>query len=116
MLGITHLRHISLFTPVLQEQADFYEKIWGLDKLQEDENNVYFRGAGSENHILHLQKGEKRGLHHIAFGVVDKHAVDSAAEKLKELGIPVIQEQAIWTKREQDTGFAFSIRKADASS
>lgn len=92
MLGITHLRHISLFTPVLKEQADFYEKIWGLDKLHEDEASVYFRGAGSENHILHLQAGEKRGLHHIAFGMIDKHAVDAAAETLRELGIPLVAE------------------------
>lgn len=91
MLGITHLRHISLFTPVLKEQADFYEKVWGLDKQYEDEQAVYFRGAGSENHILHLQAGEKRGLHHLAFGMIDKHAVDSAAEKLAALGIPLIQ-------------------------
>ena len=52
VLGITHLRHISLVTPVLKEQADFYEKIWGLDKVSQYDHSVYFRGAGPENHIL----------------------------------------------------------------
>jgi catechol-2,3-dioxygenase len=72
MVGITHLRHIGLITPVLQEQANFYEKIWGLDKVAQDDKTVYFRGAGPENHILSLHAGEKRGLQHIAFGMVDK--------------------------------------------
>lgn len=48
MLGITHLRHISLIIPVLKEQAEFYEKIWGLDKVTQEETSVYFRGAGPE--------------------------------------------------------------------
>ncbi|WP_018130850.1 VOC family protein [Effusibacillus pohliae] len=90
MLGITHLRHISLLTPVLQEQADFYEQIWGLDKVFQDEDSVYFRGAGPEHHILSLHAGEKRGLHHIAFGMVDKYAVDQAAEKLAEKGVRIV--------------------------
>lgn len=90
MLGITHLRHISLITPVLQEQANFYEQIWGLDKVSEGEDSVYFRGAGPEHHILSLHTGERRGLHHVAFGMVDKDAVDEAAEKLAALGVPII--------------------------
>ena len=63
MLGITHLRHISLITPHLEEQIAFYRDVWGLYLLQQDENEVFFRGASSENHILHLIRGEERGLH-----------------------------------------------------
>lgn len=90
MLGITHLRHVGLITPVLEEQAHFYEHVWGLDRVQGDEDVVYFRGAGPEHHILSLHAGEKRGLHHIAFGMVDKLAVDRAAEILAEQGVPII--------------------------
>ncbi|QOS89162.1 VOC family protein [Peribacillus sp. JNUCC41] len=93
MLGITHLRHISMITPNFDDQAEFYEKVWGLDRVDvpEEENTVYFRGAGPEHHILSLHKGEKRGLHHIAFGMVDKNAVDRAAGILQSKGVRIIE-------------------------
>ena len=93
MLGITHLRHISMITPNFDDQVEFYEKVWGLDRVDvpEEENTVYFRGAGPEHHILSLHKGEKRGLHHIAFGMVDKNAVDRAAGILQSKGVRIIE-------------------------
>ncbi|WP_221563054.1 VOC family protein [Alkalihalobacillus sp. TS-13] len=91
MINITHLRHISLLTPNMTEQAEFYDGIWGLDKVFEDVESVYFRGEGPEHHILNLKSSEKRGLHHLAFGMVDKNAVDQAAETLASLDIQIIQ-------------------------
>ncbi|QQK74445.1 VOC family protein [Salicibibacter cibarius] len=92
MLGITHLRHISLITPTLNEQSNYYESVWGLDKVYEDDQSVSFRGAGPENHILNLRAGDRKALHHIGFGMADNIAVDQAAEKLKELNIPIVSE------------------------
>ncbi|MDQ0269833.1 VOC family protein [Cytobacillus purgationiresistens] len=108
MLGITHLRHISLITPNLEEQAAFYEKIWGLDKTAQNENAVYFRGAGPENHILSLHSGEESRLHHIAFGMVDKHAVDRAAEILTSKGVPIIQEPGYLDEEGKGYGLRFA--------
>jgi len=107
MLGITHLRHISLITPVLQEQADFYEKIWGLDKVSQDDDSVYFRGAGPENHILSLHAGENRGLHHIAFGMVDKNAVDRAAEILASKGVKMVSPPGYLDEEGKGYGLRF---------
>lgn len=107
MLGITHLRHISLITPHLEEQIAFYRDVWGLDLLQQDENEVFFRGASSENHILHLIRGEERGLHHIAFGMQDKYAVDQAYEKLVDLGVPIVQEPGYLDEFGRGYGFRF---------
>lgn len=107
MLEITHLRHVSLITPKLDEQIQFYEDIWGLDKISEDENNAYFRGAGPEHHILHLTRGNRRGIHHIAFGMVDKIAVDQAAEYLKEKGVDVIQEPGYLDEKGSGYGLRF---------
>ncbi|MBM7644893.1 catechol 2,3-dioxygenase-like lactoylglutathione lyase family enzyme [Scopulibacillus daqui] len=90
MIGVTHLRHVSLITPSLSEQSQYYEKVWGLDKVYESGDSVYFRGASPENHILSLHAGEKKRLHHIAFGMVDKNAVDEAAETLASLNVPIV--------------------------
>jgi catechol 2,3-dioxygenase-like lactoylglutathione lyase family enzyme len=107
MLGITHLRHISLITPNLAEQVKFYEDIWGLDLLSQCETEAFFRGAGSENHILHLIEGEARGLHHLSFGMQDKIAVDQAAEELTKLGVPIVQEPGYLDEFGKGYGFRF---------
>lgn len=108
MIGITHLRHISLITPNIEEQAAFYEKVWGLDKTAEDEQTVYFRGAGPENHILSLHSGDRSALHHIAFGMVDKHAVDRAAEYLQEKGVPIVQAPGYLDEEGKGYGLRFA--------
>ncbi|WP_209123422.1 VOC family protein [Alkalihalobacillus sp. BA299] len=107
MLGITHLRHISLITPNIKEQADFYQEIWGLDKVYEDNENIYFRGSGPEHHILHLKAGDKKGLHHLAFGLVDKFAVDQAYEKIKKEGCPIVSEPGYLDEQGGGYGFRF---------
>ena len=90
MEGLTHLRHISLISPEVQKQDDYYRNVWGLDPVYQDDNSVYYRGMSSEHHILSLHSGDKKGIHHIAFGMIDKKAVDNAYEKLLELEIPIV--------------------------
>ncbi|ARF16066.1 VOC family protein [Sporosarcina ureae] len=109
MLEITHLRHISLITPNLEEQIEFYRDVWGLDVVSQDDNHVYFRGSSPEHHILHLQRGERRGLHHIAFGMVDKIAVDKAAIFLKEKGVEIIQQPGFL----DEVGGGYGLRFVD---
>lgn len=109
MLDIIHLRHISLFTPNFEGQIQFYEEIWGLDIVERDDENVYFRGAGPEHHILHLINSEKRGLHHMAFGMADKQAVDQAAVYLKEKGVKVVQEPGYL----DESGGGYGLRFVD---
>jgi len=107
MLNLTHLRHISLFTPNFEEQVQFYEEIWGLDVVERDNDNIYLRGAGPEHHILHLRNSDQRGVHHIAFGLVDKKAVDEAAIYLKENNIKVVQEPGYLDEAGKGYGLRF---------
>lgn len=107
MIGMTHLRHISLVTPVLKETADYFENIWGLDKVSGNERSVYFRGSGPEHHILSLHQGEQRGLHHIAFGMVDKIAVDKAAEYLASKGVRIISDPGYLDEEGRGYGLRF---------
>lgn len=106
-MKITHLRHISLITPQFEKQVQFYRDVWGLDLLEKDKKEAFFRGAGSENHILHLIKGEKPALHHLAFGMQDKHAVDQAAEEIRKYGMPIIQEPGYLDEFGKGYGFRF---------
>jgi len=107
MLGIKHLRHISLFTPNFEEQKAFYQHVWNLDIVHENEQEVYFRGRSKENHILHLRRSDHRGLHHIAFAMEDKNAVDRAYEKVVEQGIRVVQKPGYLDEFGGGYGFRF---------
>lgn len=62
MLGITHLRHISMITPNFDDQAEFYEKVWGLDRVDvpEEENTVYFRGL--DRNIIFLASTREKNV------------------------------------------------------
>lgn len=91
-MELTHLRHVGLFSPNLKEQAKFYEAIWGVDKIAEDGDSIYFRGASSEHYILSLHAAQRRGLHHLAFGMKNEAEVDSAAKELRSQGIQIVSE------------------------
>lgn len=108
MLGITHLRHISLITPKLAETAKFYEDVWGLDLVTKDEQAAYFRGAGPEHHIMSLHAGDYTGLHHIAFGMVDKNAVDRAAEILASKNVPIVSPPGYLDEEGRGYGLRFT--------
>src|SRR5699024_12160769 len=102
MEGLTHLRHISLISPEVQKQDDYYRNVWGLDPVYQDDNSVYYRGMSSEHHILSLHSGDKKGIHHIAFGMIDKKAVDNAYEKSLELEIPIVSSPQYLDERSEE--------------
>ena len=91
-MEITHLRHIGIFSPHLDEQTKFYAKVWGLDIVAEESDAVYFRGASSEHHLLSLHASKRCGLHHIAFGMKSEDEVDRAAKDLESKEIRLVCE------------------------
>lgn len=105
--GITHLRHVALLSPNFEEQTKFYDEVWGLDIVAQKEDAVYFRGAGPEHHILQLIKSDRRGIHHVAFGMVDKVAVDQAAKELERLGVRLVSEPGYLDEEGGGYGFHF---------
>ena len=87
--GVTHLRHVGLFTPSLAEHAAFYEEAWGLQPVAATNGTAYFRGASPEFYLLSLHSAPRKGIHHLAFGVDSNAAVDRAANDLQNAGIPI---------------------------
>jgi catechol 2,3-dioxygenase-like lactoylglutathione lyase family enzyme len=91
-LEIRQIKHVSLFTPALEEHARFYSEVWGLEPVGQNTDTVYLRGSSSEYFILSLHRSHTRGLHHIAYAMADEDAVKRAASKLKESGVRIVQE------------------------
>lgn len=90
--GVTHLRHVSLFTPHLAEHGAFYEEGWGLQPVVSTADAVYLRGSAPEFYLLSLHSAPRKGIHHLAFGLESAEAVDHAASTLKQAGVPLAQE------------------------
>ncbi len=51
---IAQVRHVGLFSPSLQEHARFYSDVWGLERVVEDDDAVFFRGTSPEYFLLSL--------------------------------------------------------------
>jgi catechol 2,3-dioxygenase-like lactoylglutathione lyase family enzyme len=94
-MQIGQVRHVGLFTPALHEHARFYRDIWGLDQVAETADAIFLRGSSPEQFILSLHRGDKRGLHHIAYSMSDEASVRNAASTLRTSGVRVAEDPHI---------------------
>ncbi len=92
MKRITHLRHIALITPKAEELARFCTESWGLGQVAQENGVTYLRAGISEPYMVALYPGERNAIHHLAFGLPDRAAVDEAAQALSEKGVRILQQ------------------------
>src|SRR5438132_11973230 len=91
-MEITHIRHVGLFTPKLEEHAHFYSDVWGLERVAATRDAVFLRGSSSEHFVLSLHQSITRGLHHISYAMAGDDAVRRAASSLKQAGVHLVDE------------------------
>ena len=89
-MKIRDIRHVGLLSPVIEAHAGFYLEAWGLQSAGADRRARYLRGASTGRHVLSLHPSERRGLHHLAFSVDGREAVDAAATELERRGITLV--------------------------
>ena len=89
-MKIRDIRHVGLLSPAIAAHAKFYLEDWGLQSAGEDQHARYFRGSSAEHHILSLHPADRRGLHHLAFSLDGRAAVDAAATELERQGTAVV--------------------------
>ncbi|MDE3262054.1 MAG: VOC family protein [Acidobacteriota bacterium] len=89
-MKIRDLRHVGLLSPAIVAQGTFYLETWGLQPAGKDRHARYFRGSSPEHHILSLHAADRRGLHHLAFRVDGREAVDAAATELERRGVRIV--------------------------
>ena len=76
-MKIKDIRHVGLLSPAIAAHADFYLEDWGLQSTGEDQHARYLRAASTDHHILSLHPADRRGLHHLAFSLDGREAVDA---------------------------------------
>ena len=109
MSEITHLRSLRLAAEDPTELVRFYADVWGLQRVEADEEGVvYLRGTGAEHHLLALVAGPARALERISFGAATAADVDALAERLRSAGVAL--EEGPGPRQEAGGGYAVVFR------
>jgi catechol 2,3-dioxygenase-like lactoylglutathione lyase family enzyme len=108
-LGITHIRHVGLFAPNVADLSRFYSEVWGLQPVADDGHAAYLRGKSPEYFLLGLHQRERKGLHHIAFGIEDNESARRAATVLSGAGIKIVEHPT----KLAEPGGGFGLRFVD---
>lgn len=106
------VRSVALRSPDALKAAAFYEHVWGLEPVEEDQGVAWLRGTGQEHHILEVREAEQNALGKIAFSVGTPREVDAAARRLETLGVPLVDEPG----RLDQAGGGYGLRFADPES
>ncbi len=110
-LNITRLRHIALKTPEPEKLARFYQDLWGLKIVAQQQGGYYLRGVLPEYFILAIIPAARRGIEHIAFALPNRAAVENAAQELAAKGANIHQPPAMLTT--PCGGYGFQILDPD---
>ncbi len=90
---ITHLRHVDLAVPDYASQLDFYEGVWGLEKVAGDTGLAFLAAVGSpEQFIVRLRKAQEKRIDLIAFGAANRVDVDQLTIDLGKAGVRIVSE------------------------
>jgi catechol 2,3-dioxygenase len=96
---ISALRSVALTVPDLTLAEDFFTRTWHLQVVARTDNALYFRGAGSDHHLLalHHAPGAARILH-ITLRARSLNALSLAAQKTVAAGGQVLAPTAPLTE------------------
>ena len=84
MINIKTSSHVALSVPNVDETAEFYEKIVGLEISERVDGAVFLR-CNRDHHCLAIYPGE-RALHHLGLEVGSEEALGEAQHALAEQG------------------------------
>ncbi len=106
---VTALRGVELNVFNLDESAEFYSKVWGLEFVAREGGVMYLRGGGAEHHILTLHEAPRASLHSINFAAQDARGVDALHAKMVGLGVEIVAAPKARSEI-AGGGYGFSLR------
>ncbi|MEV4423378.1 VOC family protein [Patulibacter sp. NPDC049589] len=96
--------HVGLNVTDLERARDFYEAVFGFERLQEslvDDRRFVFLGEGRRVVLTLWQQSDGRfptdrpGLHHLAFEVADVAAVHAAEKRVRATGATLLHDGVV---------------------
>jgi catechol 2,3-dioxygenase len=88
------VRSIEFGVRDLHQSAEFYTKLWALEEVASDKDEIMFRGTGSEHHLLTIRERPKSSLLGVHFAAADHATVDQLCGNAKGYGIKVVSNPA----------------------
>jgi catechol 2,3-dioxygenase-like lactoylglutathione lyase family enzyme len=90
---ITHLRHIDIAMPEVDQQLTFYRDMWGLTEVADDTGLHFLAAEGSpEQYVVRLRRDAVKRVDLIAFGAGSPADVDTLTRQLVAAGVPLVHE------------------------
>lgn len=86
---VTGLRSVELGVPNLRQSAAFYNYVWGLETIAEEEGTVHLGAGGGARHVLTLREKPVSGLLGVHFATSDKRSVEGLHAKAQAFGVDV---------------------------
>lgn len=75
--SIRGVRSVDLIVSNLEEAAQFYETVWGLQPVETRNDSRYFRGGLLYHHILGLHAGAQPAIMRVVFDVADRQSLEA---------------------------------------
>jgi catechol-2,3-dioxygenase len=108
-IKVARLAHVGFRARDLDKQAEFYTARWGLDAIDQAEQDVFLRADGPDHHVLILHASDDTGLDHFAFEVTQPDDIERAADILSSQGLEIVTPPT----RELEPGVKKAIRFKD---
>ena len=84
--SIRGVRSVDLVVSNLEEAAQFYETVWGLQPVETHNDFRYFRGGLPYHHILGLHAGAQPAIARVVFDVADRQTLQALHERIAAAG------------------------------
>jgi catechol 2,3-dioxygenase len=103
---LSHLAHVELITPRLEESVRFFEEVVGLDVSAREGNSVFLRCWGDHyHHSLILTEGEQPALGHGAWRTHGPEELEQAVQSIEAAGT-----RGEWVEHSLGHGRAYRFR------
>src|SRR5581483_9511854 len=107
---IRGVRCVELVATNLEEAARFYETVWNLTPVAQNNDAHYFRGSAGYHHIIGLHRGAQPAVVRIVFDVGSRAGVDALHRAVVAAGRPATAPAAITSA---GGGYGFGCKDPD---
>ncbi len=93
MNAVTDIRYVGYAVKDIAAERRFYNDVWKLTEVAEEDGLVYFAAEGSpEHHVVRLRANADNRIDVIAFAADTREDVDALAKKVAAAGCKMISE------------------------
>jgi catechol-2,3-dioxygenase len=107
---IRGVRSVELVATNLEEAARFYETVWNLTPVAQNNDAHYFRGTAGYHHIIGLHRGTQPAVVRIVFDVANRDNVEALHKAVVASGRPATAPAAI---KSAGGGYGFGCKDPD---